>query len=108
MKHCLAKISSKEFVDNKFVFNKMLEACHRAGLTVMSSGKHEFSPGGLTAFIIIGESHMSIHTYPEKDMAYLDCFTCGKVDPNAPIKIFIDLINGRVVSLKTHERDDRC
>jgi len=106
MKHCLAKIKSLNFVDDKFVFNKLLEACHKAGLTVMSSGKYEFSPIGLTAFVIIGESHMSIHTYPEKNMAYIDCFTCGQIDPNKPISVFSDLVRGTVVSVKTYERDE--
>ena len=54
--------------------------CHRIagmmGAQVIKSGSHKFAPQGVTAFTIIGESHISIHTWPEAGKAFLDIFTC--------------------------------
>ena len=46
------------------------------GTRVMQSGAHEFSPQGVTAFAIIAESHISVHTWPESGKAFVDIFTC--------------------------------
>lgn len=46
------------------------------GTTVVQSGCHKFEPQGVTAFAIIAESHISIHTWPESGKAFVDVFTC--------------------------------
>lgn len=38
---------------------------------------HEFNPHGLSGVIVIAESHIAVHTWPEKDYAAIDIFTCG-------------------------------
>ncbi len=42
----------------------------------------KFSPNGITIIILLEESHISLHTYPEKNSFFLDIFTCGDSDPN--------------------------
>lgn len=58
-----------------------LEGCaRRGGATVVKSMIHEFSPHGLSGVVVISESHIAVHTWPELDYVALDIFTCGAGD----------------------------
>jgi S-adenosylmethionine decarboxylase proenzyme len=60
----------------------MIEATNICGATVLESSFHNFSPQGVSGMVVIAESHIAIHTWPEFDYAAVDIFTCGtKVDP---------------------------
>lgn len=62
--------------------NGMLEAAQRAKATVINSTFHHFSPWGVSGVVVIQESHLAIHTWPEYEYAAVDLFTCGDtVDP---------------------------
>lgn len=56
----------------------LLEAADIAKATIINSQFHQFSPQGVSGTIIIAESHLNIHTWPEHNYAALDLFTCGK------------------------------
>lgn len=65
----------------------LLEALHAAitkcGATLLSSQHHVFENGGVTAVMLLSESHASIHTYPEHAACFVDIFTCGSsCDPH--------------------------
>ncbi len=55
----------------------MEAAAHKARATVVSTHVHRFSPQGISGVVIIAESHLTIHTWPEKGYAAVDIFTCG-------------------------------
>ena len=55
----------------------MLEAARIAHATVLSSRFHRFAPQGVSGVLVIAESHLAIHTWPEQGYAALDVFTCG-------------------------------
>ena len=55
----------------------LLEAARRAGATILAHASHKFDPQGVSAMVIIAESHLSIHTWPEHNYAAVDIFTCG-------------------------------
>ncbi len=60
----------------------MVEAAQIAGATVINSTFHHFSPYGVSGVVVIQESHLAIHTWPEYKYAAVDLFTCGDtVDP---------------------------
>ena len=62
--------------------NAMVEAAEKAGATVINSTFHHFSPYGVSGVVVIQESHLAIHTWPEYGYAAVDLFTCGdQVDP---------------------------
>lgn len=62
--------------------NAMVEAAQIAGATVINSTFHHFSPYGVSGVVVIQESHLAIHTWPEYQYAAVDLFTCGDtVDP---------------------------
>ena len=55
----------------------MLEAATKSGATIINSVFHHFSPFGVSGVIVIQESHLAIHTWPEYRYAAVDLFTCG-------------------------------
>jgi S-adenosylmethionine decarboxylase proenzyme len=60
----------------------MLTAAKKSGATILSNFLHKFSPQGVSGVVIIAESHLAIHTWPENSYAGVDFFTCGtRVDP---------------------------
>lgn len=56
-------------------------AAVEAGATVVGAVFHRFSPQGISGVVLIAESHLSIHTWPEAGYAAVDFFTCGACDP---------------------------
>lgn len=60
----------------------MISAAQAAGATVINTTFHHFAPYGVSGVVVIQESHLSIHTWPERKFAAIDIFTCGPhVDP---------------------------
>jgi len=58
----------------------MVAAAQKAGATVINSTFHHFSPYGVSGVVVIQESHLAIHTWPEYGYAAVDLFTCGEMD----------------------------
>lgn len=68
--------------DVSIIERSMIEAAQIAGATVINSTFHHFSPWGVSGVVVIQESHLAIHTWPEYRYAAVDLFTCGEtVDP---------------------------
>lgn len=63
--------------DVEVISAALMEAARRAGATIVSQAFHHFSPHGVSGAVIIAESHLSIHTWPEYGYAAVDLFTCG-------------------------------
>jgi len=60
----------------------MCKAAEIAGATIVQKNFHHFSPYGVSGVVVIAESHLAIHTWPEYGYAAIDLFTCGdSVDP---------------------------
>jgi S-adenosylmethionine decarboxylase proenzyme len=64
----------------------MCKAALASGATILSSHKHFFSPHGVSSVVIVQESNLTIHTWPEFGYAAADFFTCG--DTVNPWKAF--------------------
>jgi spermidine synthase len=58
----------------------MVGAAQKAGATVINSTFHHFSPYGVSGVVVIQESHLAIHTWPEYGYAAVDLFTCGEMN----------------------------
>ncbi|WP_048851158.1 adenosylmethionine decarboxylase [Tanticharoenia sakaeratensis] len=76
----------------------LCEAAVTAGATILHSHFHHFTPnGGVSGVIVLAESHISIHTWPEKNFAAVDVFMCGACDPHLSIPVMQRLFQaGRV------------
>jgi S-adenosylmethionine decarboxylase len=61
------------------VKNALVEAAKRAHATIVDVVFHEFNPFGISGVVVIAESHLSIHTWPEHRYAAVDIFSCGDV-----------------------------
>ena len=71
----------------------MVEAAEVCGATVLSVQSKQFEPQGATVLVMLSESHLSIHTYPERGFAALDCYTCGEtVDPQLAIDFMVSVL----------------
>ena len=55
----------------------MKEAARVSGATIVESVFHRFQPHGISGVVVIAESHLAIHTWPEHGYAAVDFFTCG-------------------------------
>ena len=86
--------------DVSFLEMHLKKAAQRCGATVLSCQSQKFEPQGATVLVLLSESHMSIHTYPEEGFAALDCYTCGhRVDPMVAMKYMLDILKpGRIFS----------
>ena len=68
--------------DLHYVERSMKEAAVRARSTIVDAVFRRFDPHGISGVVVIAESHLAVHTWPEYGYAAVDLFTCGeKVDP---------------------------
>ena len=67
--------------DPKFIEREMNQAALEAKATIVESNFHHFKPWGVSGAVIVSESHLTIHTWPEYGFASADFFTCGDIDP---------------------------
>lgn len=63
--------------DLQNVESTLINTARRIGATIIGHAFHQFSPQGVTGVVIIAESHICIHTWPEHGYAAVDIFTCG-------------------------------
>jgi len=61
------------------VRNALVSAAKEAKATIVDVSFHEFNPFGISGVVVIAESHLTIHTWPEYDYAAIDIFTCGDI-----------------------------
>jgi S-adenosylmethionine decarboxylase len=84
-RHILAEIygCDAEILNNRELIERiMVESALKAGAEVREVAFHKFSPQGVSGVVVISESHLAIHTWPEFGYAAVDVFTCGeRVDP---------------------------
>ena len=68
--------------DRASIEHIMNDAAEICGATIVNSVFHLFNPHGISGVVVIAESHLAIHTWPEFNYAAVDVFTCGtRVDP---------------------------
>lgn len=86
--------------DIDFIKNTMLAAANESGAAVLGEAFHQFSPQGVSGVILIAESHLSIHTWPEYGYAGADIFTCGNtVQPEKAAEFIVARLNPKSHSI---------
>ncbi len=87
------------------VTGAMLEAARLSGATIVTHSFHHFSPQGVSGAVIIAESHLAIHTWPEHGFAALDYFTCGStVDQLRAVQVVAERLGATQVSQQILDR----
>jgi len=87
-------------------FEKLLyKIAKKAKVTVLEISTHKFEPQGFTLVALLAESHMSFHTFPEKNIISFDFFTCAKVSPVVALNIIKKEIEHKRIVKKEFNRD---
>lgn len=67
-------------IDNiDIISDALISAANKCKVTILEKSFHKFSPQGVSGVVVIAESHISIHTWPEHNYAAVDFFTCSEV-----------------------------
>ncbi len=83
----------------------MKKAAISTGATIVTSTFHRFLPHGVSGAVIVSESHLAIHTWPEYGYASIDLFTCGdEVDPWLAFDYLKKAFNSIRTEVKEHKR----
>ena len=86
----------------------MLAAAEEAGATVVGKSFHRFSPHGISGVVVIAESHLFIHTWPEYGYAAADIFTCGtSVQPEKAAELLVKKLGAKSYSMQEIARGTR-
>jgi S-adenosylmethionine decarboxylase len=73
---------ASNLADPDHIDRALRAAADAAGATILHGHFHHFSPnGGVSGVLVLAESHISIHTWPERDFAAIDIFMCGACNP---------------------------
>jgi S-adenosylmethionine decarboxylase len=88
------KLNNMEFIERTFV-----DAALKSGAEIREVAFHKFAPHGVSGVVIISESHLTIHSFPEHGYASIDVYTCGELDPNIAADYIADTLHAQ-----THEK----
>ncbi|MBI2603087.1 MAG: adenosylmethionine decarboxylase [Deltaproteobacteria bacterium] len=76
----------------------LLEAARRGKASIITDVFHRFSPHGVSGVIVIAESHIAVHTWPEHESACVDMFTCSeKMKPEVIESFLKDTLRAKEV-----------
>jgi len=102
-KHLLLELkdcNEEALNDLGFLRSTLVEAAKDCGATVLGESFHPFNPHGVSGVVIIAESHLSVHTWPEYGYAAVDIFTCGdSVQPEKAAEVLIRKLGAKNHSL---------
>jgi S-adenosylmethionine decarboxylase len=96
---------ASNLADPAWIDRACREAAIAAGATILHSHFHHFSPnGGVSGVVVLAESHISIHTWPERGFAAVDIFMCGACDPHLSIPVLRAAFEPSAVQLDEQRR----
>ncbi len=82
--------------DEKVIGDALARAAVAAGATVLHIHLHTFTKsGGISGVALLAESHISIHTWPERGFAAMDIFMCGACDPGDTLPVIREVFKPR-------------
>ena len=86
----LYDVASDRLVDGGLLTDCLDKAARRGGMKPIGAPVlHRFEGGGLTGYLLLSESHIAFHTYPEHRYIALDVFSCGGADSTAALSVFL-------------------
>lgn len=107
-KHILAEFygcSFERLNDAELLGRASLDAVQRSGATIMSHHVQPFEPQGVSGVIVIAESHLSFHTWPEHGYAAVDYFTCGdRIDIHLAVDVMAEALQAKRSERTLHWR----
>jgi S-adenosylmethionine decarboxylase len=104
--HLIIDLWHASHLDNiEAVETALRDSVEASGATLLKLDLHCFSPsGGITGVAVLAESHISIHTWPERAYAAIDVFMCGDADPHRAIGVLRHAFAPRMLAVSEHRR----
>ncbi|MEM8772776.1 MAG: adenosylmethionine decarboxylase [Pseudomonadota bacterium] len=101
-RHVIIDLYGAKHLDNedriREAFLKSIDEC---GATLLHIHLHRFLPsGGVSGVAVLSESHISIHTWPERDYAALDVFMCGVAQPLKAVPVLKEAFEAECVEVR--------
>jgi S-adenosylmethionine decarboxylase len=107
-RHLLLELNgcnTKLLNDIKRVEDILVTGAKLAKATIVGTHFHQFSPFGISGVVVIAESHVAIHTWPEHGYAAVDIFTCGEtLSPEVAAQYFVEKFQARQPALMEIKR----
>jgi S-adenosylmethionine decarboxylase len=108
-RHIIADITSEDprlLDDEMQILEAMTLAAKAANATILRTASHKFEPQGVTAFLLLSESHISIHTWPELNKAAVDIYTCGAhTSPEVGLQALLEHLVAKCITKQQIQRD---
>ena len=108
MKHILFDLKECPYDlldDERFVRNSLFHASLLSNSEIIKIDFHKFHPQGVTGYALLADSHLSIHTWPEKGVAKCDIFTCAaKSTPEKPVEYLVEAFKAAKSTSQEYER----
>lgn len=102
----IKKIKNMELLNDSIKLNEMLEfICRYYNFNVMDKVEKIFEPQGCTILYLLSESHLSIHTFPEKNFLSFDLYTCRIYEDN---KEYFEILDFLIDHLKADPIETKC
>lgn len=104
--HLISDFKSPVFIENASKIKNILwKAALIANNTPLKVAVHKFPGQGITGVVILAESHIAIHTWPEHGYLAIDIFTCGKkTRPYAALEYFKKVFTPKKIKIRLIER----
>ncbi len=104
--HLIVDLWEAEGLDDKDrIEQAMRDAVDAAGATLLHIHLHTFTPnGGISGVAVLAESHISVHTWPERGYAAFDVFMCGSAEPRKAVAVLEQAFAPKRVVLGMHKR----
>ena len=91
--------------DIDWVKATLVDAALAAGATIVQTVFHKFAPWGISGVVVISESHLAIHIWPENRYAAIDVFTCGdSMDLDRAVRYLIDTFKAQRSDTRSFHR----
>lgn len=101
----LSGVAAALLADSKRLEALLRDAAVAAGATILHSHFHTFGPGqGVTGVVLLAESHISVHTWPEQCFAAADIFMCGASQPQLALAVLRSALAPRACEVRTVRR----
>jgi S-adenosylmethionine decarboxylase len=96
---------AKHLTDPTAIDSALRDAAAAAGATILHGHFHHFGPdGGVSGVLVLAESHISIHTWPEREFAAIDIFMCGNCDAYKSVPVLEAAFQPRSTELTERRR----
>jgi S-adenosylmethionine decarboxylase len=92
---------------NRDIRAVLRSAARSCNLNIVKEDIYHFRPQGVTAYVLLSESHISIHTWPEKQFALVDILSCSSLDVETLVKSLRELLRPSSTNISCNTRSSR-